>query len=155
MEGKSLLLTQLKELVRVLEESEQDMLNMDRWFEESALDTCGYAACICGEVALKGDLSLFETNGLVDDPSDTVNIASIIADTLDTACINVFGRKHLVESIYSGTATTRFFMAEKSNMFSFSEINSFNHLLKKDPTPSDAIEYIEAVIAKVEGLEEK
>jgi hypothetical protein len=146
----NLFIQQLDAIADTLEQSDGKGFNMGNWYN-SYSNECGYVACVCGEHALKGNLSLFPLTRSIDKSVSLENLAHAVATDLRTSCFNCCSIPSLAASVYSPTSRAR-----RNNLFKVGFYEMFNlevrTVLQKHPhvtTVSSAVlaaDYIRLLI---------
>lgn len=163
---KHLFIQQLEDIREVMLSKADHVLQMGVWFDDDSELTkhntldCGYAACVCGEMAVGGKLTNFHValedagSPLLDLSRDVgeylfVRVASSISYDLDRACVDLTGDYHNAASIYKYSSELRKGYAELDYQFTTKELDNLAHLNKEHPTAQDVADYIEVLIAKL------
>jgi hypothetical protein len=145
----SLFLKQLKTLVTTLSNvKDHKSFDIEVWHGEDGGLDCGYVACICGHQAVVPESPYFTVPKRVD---DFTSIAQDIANQLYLACEKLTGDEFLAEAIIGGDGASRRYWARETEVFTDFEL-CHPHLMKKDPTIKEAIDFIQLVIRKVVDL---
>lgn len=137
-------LEKLKELRSTLQEAasaEGAQLDMGEWVTEMPTEHfCNSACCIMGYQAIK---EVMKSSSQEPQLTAVSHIASDLAE-----------HTSLLSSIWLGSSDSRWRKAKATGLFSRRELNSLNHLNTNFPSFNDAIEYINACIAKMEPSNE-
>ncbi|ARB11278.2 hypothetical protein HOR87_gp12 [Marinomonas phage CB5A] len=143
-EGKKELLESLRGLSKAMENSQQRVLAMHKWYEPNLKHPQGYAACVIGEYVVQSEGEI---------PRSTLNIKSEKqAEYFDYLCDITLGSTNLSKSIYAVGCKSRHRNAKLSSLFTEEELQGFEHLNSYDPSPEEAKTYIDACITEVERL---
>lgn len=177
-EATKLLITKLAVIQKTMFESPQARLAMLNWVgskeahadvaatlansKDTTYSSCGFAACVCGDQALKGDLDSFSlpvlANGYkaVTFEDYAANISTHL-EKLATTALGTIG-ECLIQSIVYADAYKRLDFASRADIPTTETYCGLNprvytkHLTAQYPTPADAACYIGAVIAKIHEL---
>lgn len=146
------LIQEIKNLIATIRNvSRKEDLQMESWVKANPSSECGYVACIIGHhviAELNGDIPQ-DREGLWEKGTLSKK-ASRYAHHLDDVCLDALGDCVLAKAIYDGDAEDRFEYAYNSNIFMPHELEDFRHLTSDNPTPEDAIEFMEACLEKIE-----
>ena len=144
----SLFKNQIKTLIATMSKvKEVEAFNMQDWYEKDDALDCGFAACICGSQAATKKSEFFSN-----DNNDNFNYqAGNIAENLELSCSGLTGDGFLARSIYDADCGDRHDNACNSDEFTEEELDH-PHLTKKNPTPADAISFMELVLTKLDDI---
>lgn len=150
---KHLFIQQLEDIREVMLSKADHVLQMDTWFDDelnegepNTLD-CGYAACVCGEMAVGGELDNFPLAS--GEGGSFFDRAAVLSEDLDDACADLTGEDYNATSLYSYDSELRKDYADETQLFTTKELDSLAHLNKKHPTAQDVADYLEVLIAKL------
>lgn len=157
---------QLETIKNIMHSTTHKKLTMCKWLspdregEPSKIFDCGYSACVCGHVAVAGDLKNFkmaeehridlcEYHGLyyMLTFEDYASLAALINLDMQVACTRLLGEQFLSDSI--NCLNERFQSAVQSHLFNVKELSVIDHLQEKDSTPQHAYEYIQLILNKL------
>lgn len=162
-----LFIRQLKDIRKVMLSTSHKKLYMNSYiFVKDALkenklniNSCGYAACVCGHVAILNNLENFKIarEHLEDlhkhygtsyqlEFDDYSGIADKIYLDLKTGCENLLNEYFLSNSLISSYTNDRIYFASRSKVFYEKDLSAINHLNKLHPTPKDVIDYIDLIL---------
>tara|TARA_R110000787_G_scaffold144543_1_gene258359 strand:+ start:115 stop:552 length:438 start_codon:yes stop_codon:yes gene_type:complete len=143
----SLFKNQIKTLIATMSKvKEVESFDMASWYEEDDMFDCGFAACICGFQAVTKKSKFFGNNNY-----DLHDHAGEIAEDLVSSCNDLMGNGFLALSIYSGCCEGRYDHAVRCREFTWEELDH-PHLTKQNPTPADAISFMELVLTKLDDI---
>lgn len=131
---------------------DQESFDISNWITPEQ-NVCGYAACILGHHVIQVNEFKPEVRGKLHKHTyNTIQKAAVeYACVLDSMCDDLTDSTDLVKSIYMSGSSCRTSLAVESDMFDEDETEDIPHLAKSDPSISDAIDYINLCIQKLEA----
>jgi hypothetical protein len=148
----SLFIKQCKNFIATMKKvskTKSARLKMDCWISvqtEEPTHFCNTAACVCGYQAISGIYGNFNVPNRYE---DKVDIAIIISEEFTAA----EPYSNLGQSVYEMSSGERYLSASKTGIFTDKELDSFDYLNYDNITPENVIEYLEAVVKRVQELE--
>ena len=145
----SLFKNQIKTLIATMSKvKEVESFDMGHWHQEDDKYECGFAACICGFQAAEPKSGVFRGSSGFE---CITSKAGSIAIDLDVSCEVLMGENLLAHAIYTSCEDDRYDNAYYSNLFTNQELKH-PHLTKQNPTPADAISFMELVLTKLDDI---